>query len=391
MPRQKKQHLKRRKDGRFRLIYEGQTFYSKPGGDEEECFAQKEEYIRQKAANGYYRQKQTVAQFAMRWMPIAHPDISSVTYNGLAIHMDKLLKHIGAMWLDDVKPLQIKEIYSIEYCCLSKSYISAAAQLYRAMFDAAVSEGLCKRNPAREKSAAPHKGTEGTHRAITAQEREWITTLCKDHRAHAAAMAMLYAGLRPPEAKALNIDRSIDFEAGKITLVDFAHMDGPYRYKITDEGKTKKARREIPLFSPLRQTLEGKHGMLITCANGTRVNKESWKCVWASYKSSMETAINGIQKRWYGRTIEQKKLKQEGKLPPWVEFTVVPYDLRHSFCTMCRDNGVELNTCVQWMGHKDARMVLKIYDEVSSDRSKNEAKKMENALIQGQNQGQTIL
>lgn len=389
MPRQKKQKLKRRKDGRFRLVYDGQAFYSRPWGDDQECFDQRDEYIRTKA-NGIYA-RQTVGGFAAQWMPVAHPTVSNTTYNGLAIHMDKLIKHMGDRFISDVKPLDIKNVYSTEYKGLSKSYISAAVQLYRALFDAAMTEGLCQSNPARDRTAAPHKGTEGSHRAITPQERQWIETLCTDHRAHAAAMTMLYAGIRPQEAKALNIDRSVDFKAGTITLTDFAHMDGPYRYAITGEGKTAKAKREIPLFSPLRKTLEGKHGALITNADGSPINKQGWICVWASYKTAMETAINGISKRWYGRTAEQKKLLEEGKLPAWVEFTVVPYDLRHSFCTMCRDNGIELNTCVQWMGHKDARMILKIYDEVSKDRSKNEAEKLEKILIQGQDQGQTGL
>ncbi|MBR5344835.1 MAG: tyrosine-type recombinase/integrase [Clostridia bacterium] len=72
-------------------------------------------------------------------------------------------------------------------------------------------------------------------------------------------------------------------------------------------------------------------------------------------------------------------------MPPWREFTVVPYDLRHSFATWCRDNGVELHTCVEWMGHTDAQMILKIYDEVSSTRSQIEAEKLEKMLIHRQN------
>ena len=77
-------------------------------------------------------------------------------------------------------------------------------------------------------------------------------------------------------------------------------------------------------------------------------------------------------------------------LPPWVSFDIVPYDLRHSFCTMCRDAGVEINTCRKWMGHADAKMILKVYDSVSEDRSARERKKIENQLFQGQKQGQIL-
>ena len=61
---------------------------------------------------------------------------------------------------------------------------------------------------------------------------------------------------------------------------------------------------------------------------------------------------------------------------PWISFTVTPYDLRHSFITWCRDYGVELHTVVEWAGHSDSSMILKIYDEVSDGRSKSEAEKL---------------
>jgi integrase len=99
----------------------------------------------------------------------------------------------------------------------------------------------------------------------------------------------------------------------------------------------------------------------------------------------METAINGIDKRWYGVRKDQAKLKEEGKLPDWIEFDIVPYSLRKSFCVMCRDAGVELNTCRKWMGHADSKMILQVYDSVSEDRSDQERKKVENRLIGVQN------
>jgi hypothetical protein len=40
------------------------------------------------------------------------------------------------------------------------------------------------------------------------------------------------------------------------------------------------------------------------------------------------------------------------------------------------------------MGHADSKMILKVYDAVSEDRSENERKKVENRLIGGQNGGQ---
>ncbi|MBP5728583.1 MAG: hypothetical protein J6Y48_16040, partial [Clostridia bacterium] len=117
-----------------------------------------------------------------------------------------------------------------------------------------------------------------------------------------------------------------------------------------------------------------------------RVTIQAWKSAWESYVTCMETAINGCQKRWYGRTREHRAMIDAGgKLPPWRPFTVVPYDLRHSFCCMCRDNGVELNTCIRWMGHADAKMILKIYDEASDNRSQKEAERLKKTLFRSAN------
>lgn len=55
---------------------------------------------------------------------------------------------------------------------------------------------------------------------------------------------------------------------------------------------------------------------------------------------------------------------------------------------MCRDNNVELNTCIHWMGHKDAKMILKIYDEYTPERGKKEAEKLEKSLFGSQNGSQ---
>ena len=379
MPRPKKQRLKKRADGRYCCKYHGIQFM---GWTEDEALRAREDYKQQETNRELLKGRLTVAEFALPWLPRAHPTVSQSTYTGLAIHLQKLLDQIGDVQLSEVLPSQIQQVYTDRYKTASNKYISAAKQLYRALFDAAMADGYCRTNPARERAANPHRGTEGGHRAITPQEREWIETLCTDHRAHAAVMAMLYAGLRPQEMKAVNIDTDVDFEAETITLSRFAHLETPYTYALTEKGKTDNAARVIPLLPQLKKALQGKHGYLITDAKGQRVNVQAWKSVWKSYVFSMEKAINGCEKRWYGRTREHKAiLAAGGKLPPWISFTVVPYDLRHSFCTMCRDNGVELNTCIYWMGHADAKMILKIYDAVSDARTKNEAERLKKSLI----------
>ena len=380
MPREKKQRPTKRSDGRYVCRYKDQYFYST---DPDDCIRQREEFKeaeRRGRIASYF-----VKEYALQWLDRSFPNIAPSTKNGLKTHLKTLINAIGDMPVAQVKPSDIKAIYSDKYNGLSNSYIKAAKQLYCSMFDAAVADGLILSNPARDRTAKPHKGTYTGHRAITPQERTWIETLCTDHRAHPIAMTMLYSGLRPQEVKALNIDKDVDFKNEIITVRSTAHIDpeNGQKYAFTGKGKTDRANRQVPLLPPLKAALEGQHGYLVTSAHGERITRTTWRVLWNSYVTHMETAINGIDRRWYGRTKEHKDiLAAGGKLPPWVSFTVTPYDLRHSFATLCRDMNppIEIHTVIAWMGHADAKMILKVYDEVTDNRDKSEAERLRQAL-----------
>ena len=382
MPREKKPTLKRRKDGRYKCVYHGIQFY---GNTPEEAFAARDEY-KLDEQRGF--KNQTVEDYALPWLKRSYPAVSDSTYAGLAIHLQHLIDQIGKKRIADIIPSQIKDVYAKEYAGLSNSYIRSAKQLFCALFDAAQADGLIRYNPARDKTAKPHKGSKPKERILTKQERIWIETLCHDHRMHPAVMCMLYAGLRPQECKALKIERDVDFENDIITVRSTAHIDG-LKYAFSGEMKTDWSNRRVPLFAPLKQALQGKQGYLITSAHGQPVTIQTWKTAWQSYIFNMETAINGIQKRWYGRTKDQQTKKEAGELPAWIDFDIVPYTLRHAFCAFCRDNEVDINTCRRWMGHADAKMILKVYDSVSGDREDQERKKIEKQWNQVQNEVQS--
>ena len=381
MARAKKPKPTKRADGRYVCRYKNQYFYST---DPDDCIAQREEFKeaeRRGRLSVYF-----VREYALRWFDRSFPNVTPSTRQGLKIHLQKLIDALGDLPVSGVKPSDIKEIYSGQYATLSNSYILAAKQLFCDLFDSAVADGLIASNPARDRTAKPHKGTYKGHRAITPQEREWIETLCTDHRAHPVAMAMLYSGIRPQEAKALLIERDVDFTADTITVRATAHIDpqNGQKYAISGKGKTERANRQIPLLPPLKRALTGKQGYLVTSAHGEPVTRTTWRVLWNSYVASMEKAINGVDRRWYGRTKEHKRILEDGgKLPEWIPFTVVPYDLRCSFATMCRSMKppIEIHTVIAWMGHADSKMILKVYDEVTDERDKTEANRLRSSFM----------
>ena len=288
-----KQKLKKRKDGRYACRYHNNWFYSTVSADD--ALKQREDFIRAQKRGFYF-----VRDYADAWLTRSRPDVAPSTMTGLRKHLEKLLSVVGELPVSDVRPSDIKEVYSTQYSGLSNSYIKAGKQLFAALFDAAVADGLIMSNPARDRTARPHKGTTGGHRAITEQERKWIDTLCVDHRTRPAVMTMLYAGLRPQEVKAFDVDRDVDFDRETVTVRQTAHIDpnNAQKYAFSGKGKTARANRTIPLLPPLKAALNGKHGLLITSAAGEPVTRTTWRVAWRSYVSKMEEEINGSSYRW---------------------------------------------------------------------------------------------
>lgn len=372
MPRGRRPHLKQRKDGRYCKVYKGQQIM---GNSEDEVYDRFDAIIAREQQG--MRKPVSVGEYAAEWLPIAFSEVRANTYRGLATHLQKLVDVIGTEQLNRVTPTMVKKIYAEKYHGMSNSYIKSGRQLFCLLFDAAVADGYCRSNPARDRAAAPAKGKPVKEVRFTQQHREWIETLCTDHRCYPIVMTMLYAGLRPQEAKALCMD-DIDFDNDIIHVRQTAHVNGQ-KYAISDEMKTGWSDRQVPLFKPLKQALNGREGHLITTAHGKDITVQTWKVAWNSYKHCMETAINGMERRWYGRTKEHKKiLADEKPLPAWIEFDITPYTLRKAFCRWLRDNQVDLKTAIRWMGHKDASMILKVYDEASDDRSAFYAEKLNN-------------
>ena len=377
-------NLTERKDGRFMCSYQGHFFYGKSS---DEATKKRDEFKRL-VEEGLQTKQVKVQDYAAEWLPIAKVGIRAKTYNGYAKMLDYLNLEIGRMDLDQVKPTDIKRVYSKHYATFSGSHIKHAKNLYTAMFDAAMEDGYIRTNPCRSRTAKPHKGKDGTHREITDEERYLIETT--DHPLRPLVMTMLYAGLRNSEALALDVDKDVDFVKGFIHVQRFRHVDGCTA--VVDEfGKNDHANRFIKLFPQLEDVLKYHHGLLISMHDDMVMSKIGWRRMWSSYVNAVERRVNGCQKRWYGRRNidkeNQRKYEelmargmkaeaQKYRLPPWKPFTVRPYDLRHSFATYCRDNEIDILVCMRWMGHADSKMILSIYDHVSPKREEKEFQKI---------------
>ncbi len=366
--------LKQRADKRFVRRYKGKFFY---GATQKEADSKRDEYRRMIEA-GLKEEAAglTVKSYAFRWVATYKSHLTDGPYNTHVRILNRFCDHegIGSRRIQDIATIDIQSFYNTA-AGKSHSYICDMRDTIKGLFKYAVADRVIMYDPT-IKATLP-RGTKGTHRAITQHERDLITAL--DHKMRAAVMVMLYAGLRRGEVLALNVDRDVDFAEKTLTVRQAVRYPDQQTPQLVDP-KTEAGLRTIPLLDVLADELRGKHGLVITSDDGTVMTQSAWSRGWESYLCKLSALHNGHAKRWHGKTKKDKEIiSAGGTIPPWVDIDIRPHDLRHSYCTMLYDAGVDLKTAQKWMGHADADVTMKIYTHLSAEREKSASAALENA------------
>lgn len=396
MPRAKQQHLKQRKDGRYCAVYKGKQFMAL---SEKEALAMRQAYKDAQERGEDPIDTTTVFEYAYGWLPVHKASVAKNTYKAYKNYLNKLVSVVGEMIMSEVTPSDIKSVYNL-FLGQSESTIKKAKMLYVDLWDCAIEDKVCKSNPCRSKGAQPHTGSSGSHRALTEEEDELILNCPADLRK--AVLLMRYGGLRRGEVMCFDLDKDIDFEKKIITVSKAIHFEG--NQGVEDDPKTDAGKREIPLLDILGNELKDQHGMICPMKKISTMTSSSWRSMWDHYIMQLEAYINGCpQKRWFHLTKEWKethpdewekylKLKkkdpnkaEEYRLKDWKEVTIRPHDLRHSYCTMLRNNGVDIKLAILWMGHADEKMILRIYDHPPQKRVEATVKNLNKSVNHMQN------
>ena len=352
--RQKKQQLAERKDGRYKATYHGIQFM---GRSSDEALKKRQDYIdAERRGELLNRDGITVFSYAFEWLPVHKASVAKNTYNAYVNYMNKLVARIGAMPMKNVTPSDIKAVYN-EYLGQSESSIRKARMLYVDLWDCAIEDGIVKSNPCRSKAARPHKGTSGSHRALSQEEDDIILSCPAEFRI--GALLMRYAGLRRGEVMAFDVDRDVDFDSGMIIVSRAIHFEG--NRGVVGAPKTEAGKRSIPLLDVLRIELQGVHGGVCPLKKTKTVTSSAWRHIWSKYKKELELYAGS-------------------------KVSIRPHDLRHSFCTTLRDAGVDVKLAIRWMGHSDEKMILRIYDHPGETRVQQAVRSL-NSVVKGAEQG----
>lgn len=334
------------------------------GSTQREANDKKEAYLKSLEADSV-REDVTVAEWADKWLATYASGGHSSQENHKA-NVKKIKEHFGKTKLSDVKQYHIKE-FAKKYEKYSKSFVSKLRYDTQNVFKTARQNHLIAINPCED--VKWENAGEGSHRAIDDWERKLITDYWFVSNAGTWAMLMLYAGMRPGEALSLkwkNVSKD------SITITDARHFENDQPVFTEGKTKTQAGQRIVPLVPPLRPLLAIRgddEELVCKSASGKPITKSAYTKNWKSFMNHLENVYNG---RDHDAKGVRKDIIDKWKYLPEIH----PYDLRHSYCSMLYDAGVDVKTAQYLMGHATLEVTLKIYTHLSEKKKEHSFDKL---------------
>ncbi len=301
--------------------------------------------------NGIVEPTVTVRDWGERWRETYKTGLRQASAERLKGQLENhVYPHIGQLRVKDVRPINCQG-------CLNamsgkgRDTVKKVRSVLHAMFTAAVANRLVKYNPA-ESLELPDCAEEQTHRSITERERTIQT-----HYAGAWVLTMLCTGLRSEETAPLTgadiidgrirINKALDARTSEIKppKSNAGYRSIPIPQILADA--LPEAGPFEPLFQQQSYNKTAYHGKMLTAQV-----MQTW---WKHFREAMAASEQEL--------IEKKELKPLTEaLPP-----IVPYDLRHTFCTDLERAGVPINIASKLMGHANISVTAKIYTHTQQD------------------------
>lgn len=301
----------------------------------------------------------TVKAWAKEWLETyKRPAVGEGQYENYLTHINGVIvPAIGKFQLKDVKDVDLQKILNSR-AGKSLSDISKLRRTLNAIFDRARKSKLIGTNPAQDLETPA--ATDGTHRSITEIERKAILTLAETHYAGLWVKTLLYCGVRPGETRALDW-RHIDF-SNKLIHVQLANKA---RTNMIGTPKSDAGVRDVPIPDKLLPDLKAERRgpfepVFVQPTTGKRHTKSSMTCLWNNFKRELDISM--------GAKVYRNKI-----IISLVADDLVPYCLRHTYCTDLQDAGVPINVAKYLMGHSDISLTAKIYTHTTAKAIKNAA------------------
>lgn len=371
---------KKRSDGRYQTkIYDTESgkykyLYAKSVAE----LKKKELDLRSKISKGIDLSSadDTFSQWLERLKKVKETELTESEYQTFCFRTSYFCEKVGNLPLKSINQqlLQpyINELFTTNPATgkrTSKRTIQRYMSALSSVFEYAIENRAFEFNPCKYLKV-PKQAKTDERRALSPTERKWVEEF--EHRAQPAAMLMMYSGLRRGEATAL-LWSDIDFKNKTITV----NKSFDFKNNQIKMPKTKAGIRIVTVPDKLisyLDTLDKKSLYVLTSAQGKMMTDTAWKRLWDSYLCGLNLE--------YGTSIAKRnKFDPRGNIITITPFT--PHCLRHTFCTIMYEAGIDVLTAKEQMGHSDVKTTLAIYTHLDSQHKKKNISRLNEYLSTG--------
>lgn len=357
----------------------------------EELAKKVEDAKRQIADAAFRAENPTVREYAEKWLMMHSAHIRETT---LADYASKvkiyLVEPLGNRYMAEITPDDVNTAI-LKAAKQSVSIYRSVQMLYKTIFASAEESHVIERSPCRNLN--PKGGKPAKERqALTDAQVKILLDAVRGLPPYPFIMIGLYAGLRREEILALQWD-CVDL-AGKTPTIRVRRSwyTAHNRPVITNELKTKAARRDIPIPPQLVECLKEVKAssdsdfVIANRTDGRALSSTQWRGLWKY------VTVRSTKERTYTRYVNGQKIKRTvtpvlGEKAPHnstvvytIDFPVTPHQLRHTYITNLIMAGVDPKTVQYLAGHENSKITMDIYAHLNYNRPEDMAEKINQAF-----------
>lgn len=332
------------------FMFEGQRYYARGNTLEEVVVNREKKKAELKARSKLVSGDMTLSEWAARCIPAYKPKQKPNTRKNYEYRVNRyILRHIGMLPLKSITPLNCQDTLN-ECKGLSQYTINQVYFAMKFLFSHAVDNKLIAENPAA--NIARGEGGKEERRSLTAYEKKIFLEACEKDKRFLLFLLMYYCGCRPSEARNL-----MGMDINEVQGQNLLHIRGT---------KTEKADRFVPIPDVIYYKIKDtpKFRTIVVNNAGNKIDSSSYKRMWKSLKREMNILMGC-------------KVYRNALIPPFpLAADIVPYCLRHTYCTNLQKQGVDIRVAQYLMGHADIKMTANIYTHNDIDTAAEAAAKI---------------
>ena len=330
-------------------------------------------------------QRDTFGNWSQRWLRLKQAEVSPHRYYVYQCRVHNL-SDLENMEVSKIRTMDLQEIILDLAGSYSKSVLREIKSTAKQILQLAMDNRVIDYNAA-ESVKIPNISADSRseRRALTEEEQSWI--LNTPHRAQAAAMIMLYAGLRRGEVVPL-LWSDIDLEAGTISVNKSMSRKGS-NWEIKAGAKTRAGVRTVYIPGVLIDYLkELPRSSFLVCPDttGKMLSLSAFEKMWDSYLAELNfrygdfscvmiTGKNGRLEKFI-----KPKSRFAPKKIPMVIPQISPHWLRHTFITNLYFAGIDILTAKELAGHADIHTTMEIYTHLDATHKQKQISKLDEYL-----------